>query len=265
MSLDDLLGKLWKNYSEMNPQAKQIHQLLEDRNEEIQNDHIAFRTFSGEKVGISVMEKSFIKWGYRRSGEYEFTDKKLSAVHYLPPLPHLPKIFISELRVNLCSPRLQAEVEAMSLQIPEKLTLSDFLLTSGILWKPVSYETYKCLLAESEYAAWMSAFGFRPNHFTVNFNSLSSFKSLQELNIFLRAAGFSLNSAGGEIKGSPADLLEQSSTMAEPVDALFAEGVRKIPGCYYEFARRYPMLNGEYFQGFIPKSADKLFESTDNS
>jgi hypothetical protein len=43
---------------------------------------------------------------------------------------------------------------------------------------------------------------------------------------------------------------------------LFTEGEFDIPGCYYEFARRYPDADGKLYSGFIAKSADKIFEST---
>ena len=55
----------------------------------------------------------------------------------------------------------------------------------------------------------------------------------------------------------------QSSTRADAVDVMFADGVFRVPSCYYEFARRYPLPSGELFQGFVPTSANKLFESTD--
>ena len=42
----------------------------------------------------------------------------------------------------------------------------------------------------------------------------------------------------------------------------FDDGSKVIPCCYYEFARRYPLPNGNLFQGFVAKSADKIFEST---
>jgi hypothetical protein len=32
---------------------------------------------------------------------------------------------------------------------------------------------------------------------------------------------------------------------------------------WYEFARRDVLPTGELFQGFVPASADKIFESTD--
>jgi hypothetical protein len=41
----------------------------------------------------------------------------------------------------------------------------------------------------------------------------------------------------------------------------FNEEAKEIPS--YEFALRYPMENGELYQGFIAASADKIFESTD--
>ncbi len=74
--------------------------------------------------------------------------------------------------------------------------------------------------------------------------------------------GFTLNSSGGEIKGSPSLLLEQSSILADIMPVEFEEGTKEITTCYYEFAYRYPKANGELFTGFIANSADKIFEST---
>ena len=50
--------------------------------------------------------------------------------------------------------------------------------------------------------------------------------------------------------------------MAGHLDVEFAEGTYRIPSCYYEFALRYKMEDGELYSGFIAKSADKIFEST---
>ena len=124
---------------------------------------------------------------------------------------------------------------------------------------------YLKLAAESEYASWVYAFGFRPNHFTVSINHLKNFSDLAKLNAFLKMNGFMLNAAGGEIKGTPAELLEQSSTMAGEIMWQFGDGVYSIPACYYEFAKRYPLTSGELYQGFIAASADKIFESTNRS
>jgi hypothetical protein len=71
-----------------------------------------------------------------------------------------------------------------------------------------------------------------------------------------------LNDSGGEIQGSPEALLEQSSVKAEMIPVQFTEGIFDTTGCYYEFARRYRDSQGEMYNGFISKSADKLFDST---
>jgi hypothetical protein len=92
---------------------------------------------------------------------------------------------------------------------------------------------------------------------------LATFAELPAVNAFLLDAGFELNRAGGLVKGTPADHLEQSSTCAEPIAVAFADGTFAVPSCYYEFARRYQLPSGERFEGFVPTSADKLFHSTD--
>jgi len=125
-------------------------------------------------------------------------------------------------------------------------------------------DTYELLLLESEYAAWVYINGFRANHFTVRINDNKHLDSLHKVNAFLKENGFRINNVGGEIKGDPAGLLEQSSIMAEKIKVQFKEGLFEVPGCYYEFAKRYNGADGKLFTGFIAKSADKIFESTDN-
>ena len=78
----------------------------------------------------------------------------------------------------------------------------------------------------------------------------------------MKAGGFTLNSVGGEIKGSAEVKLEQSSTMADHADVAFSDKTMTIPSCFYEFALRYPLANGELYTGFVAASADKIFEST---
>lgn len=128
-----------------------------------------------------------------------------------------------------------------------------------------SWPAYQTLLAESEYAAWLSVMGLRANHFTISVNHLKEPVSLAGVNDLLKQAGFRLNDSGGEIKGTPESLLEQSSTLADRMTIRFDDGeLREIPTCYYEFARRWPDVEGRLFQGFITESADRIFESTDS-
>jgi hypothetical protein len=149
-----------------------------------------------------------------------------------------------------------AQVDPTSVNTPE-------ILWSGRLWEVPSFEEYRLLMGESEYAAWLSIIGLRANHFTISVNALKKFDDLKALNAFLKENGFQLNASGGEIKGSPEVYLEQSSTLAREVPVEFTDGTYSIPSCYYEFAKRYPLPNGELFQGFVARSADKIFESTD--
>ena len=259
-----LFDKLWFDYSTMNKQAGIIHFELEKRGEQIVNDHVAFRTFNSKKVSIDKLARHFIKLGYHEaSGKgYHFKDKKLFAKHFQHDEPNRPKIFISELIVEDFPAKLQSTIQNLIDQIPESLTQNAEFLISGTPWKKISWQTYQDLLKESEYAAWMAAFGFRVNHFTIFYNSLKTFKDLSDLNEFVKKLGFPLNAAGGEIKGTKNVYLEQSSTLAYQVEVEFADKKEKIPACYYEFAKRYVMPDGKLFQAFLPESADKIFEST---
>jgi len=264
MSLDDLLDKLWDDYAGMNKQAGKIHDLLTKKGERVVNDHIAFRTFNLPKVGIDALAKHFTRFGYRPKGEYEFKEKKLFAKHFEHSEEGRPIIFISELKVDEFSATTQNIIKELVSASPQQYIDSDDFLVSGVVWDAVSYDTYLQLKEESEYAAWLSAFGFRANHFTLLFNELESFEDFEQFNQYLVDQGFKLNDSGGLIKGTPKEYLEQSSTMAYPVKVEFSDVKETIPACYYEFAKRYPLPDGKLFMGFVTGSADKIFESTDN-
>ncbi|WP_337881335.1 DUF1338 domain-containing protein [Rheinheimera sp.] len=261
-NVKDLFDNLWQNYLDVTPSAEKIHQILgSTQQDDVINDHIALRTFNIDKVGLDKLAAHFLALGYTEGGEYHFEAKKLYAKHYEHQDPSLPKVFISELLLEKCSPELQAIVRQLVDQIPAEAVTADNFLYSGRHWQ-IDQASYETLLAESEYAAWMSVWGYRANHFTVSVNALSNFETLESVNQALKDAGFALNTSGGEIKGTPEVLLEQSSTLADEAPVHFTDGSRNIPSCFYEFARRYPMANGQLYGGFVAASADKIFEST---
>lgn len=261
-SVTELFEQLWQNYLEVTPSALAIHKLLGKENgKDVINDHIALRTFNLDKVKKEKLAAHFEAVGYKQCGEYDFEAKKLKAKHYEHADPEMPKVFISELLVEEFSAPVQAIINKMVDNLDESALLQDNFLYSGTHWQ-VSQQEYQTLLAESEYAAWMAAWGYRANHFTVNINLLTQFETIEQVNQTLKDAGFVLNSAGGEIKGSSDVLLEQSSTMADKASVEFSDGTIDIPSCFYEFALRYPMANGELYTGFVAASADKIFEST---
>jgi hypothetical protein len=260
--MDELLERLWADYAALTPQAARIHALLRARGETVRNDHIALRTFDLPAVEIESLDRVFVGGGYRPAETYEFPDKHLFAYHYEHPEPRYPKLFISALVVGELSVEAQEIVRALVSQVPPGASASPWFAVSGRPW-PVDGPTVERLRAESEYAAWLAAFGFRANHFTVDVNALTTFSGLEELNRFLIDNGFRMNDSGGVIKGTPDALLEQSSTLADEIDVQLADGPHRLPSCYYEFARRYPGPDGRIFQGFVPASATRIFESTD--
>lgn len=261
-NVTDLFAGLWQNYLDVTPSAKKIHELLgTTQQNDIVNDHIALRTFNLPKVGLDKLAAHFLALGYKECGEYHFEAKKLYAKHFEHSDPNQPKVFISELLVEKFSSALQQVITTLVDGIDERDITADNFLYSGRHWE-LDSATYDLLLAESEYAAWTAAWGYRANHFTVNVNQLKNFETLESVNEKLTQAGFKLNTTGGEIKGSPAVLLEQSSTLADDASVAFTDGQRHVPSCFYEFARRYPKADGELYTGFVAASADKIFEST---
>lgn len=259
--LSELFSALWSDYAAITPQAQAISALLAGRGDHVHNDHIALRTFGLEGVDIEDLDRAFVGAGYEPIEHYEFPNKKLDACHYEHPRVGMPKVFISSLRVDELSEAAGVAIRKLVTQLPPGAAAEPHFVVSGRRWS-LDVATYRALLAESEYAAWVAAFGFRANHFTVLVNALESFSGLAELNEFLVGNGFKLNESGGAIKGSPEQLLEQSSTLADRVTMELDDGEIEIPSCYYEFARRYPKNDGELFSGFIASSADKIFEST---
>ncbi len=264
MSYKDLFDKLWQQYSTEVPAAGDIFQLFNNAGEEIINDHIALRTFDDPRVGLNVLAQPFIKEGYVERGEYAFEKKHLFAKHFEHPDKDAPKVFISELIGKEFSPWLQTFTTQLIDRIPMNLLDNPTeLLFCKTPWEPLCHKDYQQLLEESEYAAWLYAYGYRANHFTINVNHLKQFNSIEKVNDFLLSHGYDLNEAGGRIKGTPKDLLEQSSILAQKQLVAFMEGDIEIPSCYYEFAKRYEDKDGHLYQGFIAASADKIFESTD--
>lgn len=264
MSTAQIFEKLWKEYTERTPSAQKIKDLFIAKGNTVLNDHIAIRTFEDPRVNIDVLAAPFVEAGYEEKEDYIFEAKKLYAKHYEHATDKdAPRVFISQLKTQEFSEALQMEVKNMIDSIAEKDLDPSELIFKGRLWEQPSFSLYQKLQEESEYAAWLYVNGFCSNHFTVDVNKLQTFDSLQEVNSFLKTNGFKMNTSGGEIKGTPAQFLEQSSVLADKIPVAFKESTEEITSCYYEFAYRHTMENGVLFSGFIAGSADKIFESTD--
>lgn len=261
--IDTLFAGLWDDYLTITPSAMQIHKLIQTTDEQanIVNDHIALRTFALPGMRVSDLAEHFVRLGYEQAGEYDFSSKKLNAFHYEHSDENQPKVFISELKVDELSTSAQDIIHNMLRTVPNNLAEQADFLYSGTHWD-ITYDDYATLLAESEYAAWLAAWGFRANHFTVSINHLQKITELTQMNTLLKDNGFVLNQSGGEIKGGKEVCLAQSATMADKYPVKFSDSEKNIPSCFYEFAQRYPLNNGRLYQGFVAASADKIFEST---
>lgn len=288
LGLERVLGGLMQRYLERVPDVEKviramIREGIIHRAEDIENDHIAFRTMGVPQLGIQSLEKIFLHYGYQRRDAYFFKEKKLNAFWYAPPSPEYPRIFISELRVGDLPARTQEIIYAYTGEVSadpvDTLDLNDAnavdqFLHSG-LWRTPNWEDFLELSAVSEYAAWVIYNRYYLNHFTVSVHNLpEGYDTIEGFNAFLERTGFLLNDAGGKIKTSPDGKLAQSSTVARMVMARFADGQEhEIAGSYVEFAERKLL---EPFQGLAKKdirrehrregfeagNADKIFEST---
>ena len=118
-NIDSLFSGLWTDYLSITPSAEKIHALLSDQQlvhkndqqSDIVNDHIALRTFNLEKVKLSKLAEHFLALGYEAKGDYNFEAKKLDAKHFEHSDPNQPKVFISELKVELMPEKVQKIIQ----------------------------------------------------------------------------------------------------------------------------------------------------------
>ncbi len=255
--------------------------------DDIENDHIAFRTMGVPHLGISSLEKIFLAYGYQRRDAYQFEAKKLNAYWYAPPDDRYPRVFISELRVGDLSLPIQHLIHSYTCEVNsdpvDSLDLEngnavDHFLHSP-LWRTPLLNDYQSLAAESEYAAWVIYNRYYLNHFTISVHSLpDGYNNIEQFCSFLQRHNFRLNDAGGIVKTSGDGLLRQSATVAQMITATFPTtdgntAEQEIPGSYVEFAERRPLPNYATLthdqikrkhrrDGFETANADKIFEST---
>jgi len=262
MNVEKLFETLWNEYILLAPDALKIKKLFQDTQESnIINDHIALRTINNDICNIDILASAFTKLGYVKKDYYYFNNKKLLAYHFEHENKSYPKVFISALDIGKFEKHIAGILLGCIKKIPKDILNSNTLSSSGRHWN-INYKTYELLYSKSEYAAWFYVFGFTANHFTISINHLENFDNIKDVNNFVKDKSYSLNTSGGEVKGSSSLLLEQSSTIAQSIEVKFEDGIYEIPSCFYEFAKRYKNKDGNLYSGFIEKSADLIFQST---
>ena len=219
-------------------------------------DHFAIRTLNLNGISMEDRAVFFKTNGYEYKGGFEFPEKKIIAQYFQHPDARLPKVFISELQVD--------QLSLSSRKLLESL-FKDVTIGSCDLECPpplnISSDSYLSLREESQYAAWISVFGFQPNHYALLVNSLGKKVSIQGVMNALRElpVGIDFNC---NVMGSKHAKVEQFSTNSDWVEFEFLDKRELIPGPYLEFIQRHPDETGALYQGYLEGNANKLFEST---
>jgi hypothetical protein len=225
-----LLDLLWERYAAEVPYARTFVQLSGGS---FRNDHVALRSLARPGGGIALFARVFERLGWKPAGQYTFPDTHLSAI-YLSHPEGLPRVFISELHAERLSPEAQRLLSALPVDPPPPDSVESALLA---------------LEKESQYGAWLLAFGRKVNHFT------GSVEDVEVWQRRMREAGIPMKS---DIEGEPGTVLRQTATRAAPVPLRLKDGrTREWPYAYFEIAQR-----SAGFDGFLGPQARALFDMT---
>lgn len=292
----ELLERLWAQYIKRVSYADKYREMVLQRGGNVVNDHIALRTFNthtGEQPeGIRAIKHILTCLGYTQVAKYKFEKKKLNAVHFEYPGDELPKIFVSQLEVNLLPQWAQNVINKTVKDTPYILSNSSIELLAKLRddgelpkeaaellvtdlsqyfrrpWKVPRKDDVIKLNDVSQYAAWVLLHGNSVNHFTafINYQNVAEWPDLETTCKALAAAGIPMKE---NIEGEKGSKLQQSATKAvkEGVEVKGEYGVEKIVWtyAYYELAQRgFVEENGQQklFNGFLGEQAIHLFDMT---
>lgn len=242
-----LLDLLWERYAAEVPYARTFAQLSGGA---FRNDHIALRSLARPGGGIALFARVFERFGWKPAGQYTFPDTHLSAIYMSHP-EGLPRVFISELHADKLSPGAWRILSAL----PEDAPAPDSVEALADWFSAPPPPDEPALLAlekESQYGAWLLAFGRKVNHFTGCVDDVEVWQRR------MREAGVPMKA---DIEGEPGSPLRQTATRAAPVPLRLKDGrTRDWPYAYFEIAQRSPG-----FDGFLGPQARALFDMTKRS
>jgi hypothetical protein len=242
-----LLDLLWERYAAEVPYARTFAQLSGGS---FRNDHIALRSLARPGGGIALFARVFERLGWKPAGQYTFPDTHLSAIHMSHP-EGLPRVFISELHAERLSPQAQRLLSSLPVDPPPPDSLE--ALADWFSAPPPPEEAALLELEkESQYGAWLLAFGRKVNHFTGSVDDVEAWQRR------MREAGVPMKA---DIEGEPGSPLRQTATRAASVNIPLEDGrTRGWPYAYFEIAQRAPG-----FDGFLGPQARALFDMTKRS
>jgi len=291
-----LIDRLWKQYTERVPYAKQYVDMVGQKGGKAVIDHIAFRTFNahtGEQPeGIRAIRHILNFLEYKPVSKYNFPKKKLKATHFEHPDESFPKIFVSQLEVNELPEWTQKMINTavnstLYLLSDKSLELLRILEENGALpveaadylvddlvnyfrrpWNiPLKDDILK-INDVSQYGAWVLLHGNSVNHFAVliNYQDVKEWPDLETTISVLAKAGVPVKDT---IEGEKESKLRQTATLAvkEEVKVKGEDGIEKIIWTYAYFEltqRNYTEEGGsqKLFSGFLGEQANHLFDMT---
>ncbi len=289
-----IFDTLWDRYRERVSYVGKYEEVIAAHHAKFVNDHIAFRTIASQspQAGIASVSRVFEALGYRAAGSYQFPDKHLNAIHFQPPNPQFPKLFVSELKTWELSDETQAAIanvvqshrSAISLAVLAKLYDMEevpeeehaALLQTVVAhfhdlpWSLVDKSALEAVNKESQYAAWVLVHGYNVNHFTAQINSqgVTALDDIEKVIAALTKAGVPMKT---EIEGERGSKLRQTATEAVTIEVNVLDNGQPttMPWtyAYFELAQRDPVLDpvtNKYtrFEGFLGAQATNLFEMT---
>src|SRR5262245_35660627 len=187
--LAELFDLLWDRYRSRVSYVQTYERVVQSAGATFVNDHIAFRTFAGQRplAGIASLSRIFEALGYRAAGLYHFEEKQLSATHFQHANTQFPKLFISELRtwelpapaagiinnyVAQHRPALAWEVladltQCGKISAPRRQELMEEVLREfqQLPWPTPEKKDVVELNKVSQYGAWVLVHGYNVNHF----------------------------------------------------------------------------------------------------
>ncbi len=277
-TIENLLEALWKQYYQRVFYAQKYAEMVKERGGNVQNDHIALRSFNtdtgAQPAGAAAFARIIEPLGYERKSEYIFEKKKLTAWHWEhAENPDNPKIFVSQLEVDKLSPETVGLIKEAVKDTPDILDPDNPETFFFRPWEPPKRSTIEKVNEESQYAAWTLLHGNSINHFTayINKQNVAEWPNIKATVDALREAGVPMKD---NLEGEVGSKLCQSSTQAvsEMCDIAEDDGsIGKIEWsyAYYELAERGFVTddngNEVLFSGFLGEQATHLFEMTRRS
>ncbi len=301
-----LWHQLWLDYSHRVPYARIYEGVISEAGGTLANDHIAFRSLALSletaigtvNLGIPHLEQVLDGLGYVPMGELSFPAQHLYARHYRHPQQDefdLPKLFISELRVDQLPPEVRSHLEQtvqsgldlegllecqsaiQDLKAIDNSSTDPHILAQRLKclfvrpWMPPVRSHLETVNAVSQYGAWVLLHGYAVNHFTgyVNRQNTPAYPDIETTAQALRSRGVPMKA---DIEGTAEVGLRQTATQAVQESVIVRsqpEGpFQDIPWtyAYYEIAQRFAIEpipgHPQLFQGFLGPNAAQLFEMT---